>query len=181
MGILKVYNISEINSKRLTDDIKASGSVNGYEHIIHADGMVRVYGQSIQDETALNNIFSSHVAFILNDYKAERMLGIDARTAELIGEGYTYGAKQFSLSIHAQTNILALFATKDNPALGYPIKYNTKDDTDTLELLNAADVEGMYLSALAAKKGHLDSGTSLKDSIRDATTKEEVDAIIDNR
>ena len=39
----------------------------------------------------------------------------------------------------------------------------------------------MYYSALATVKGRIDSGTVLKDQIRNATTVAEVDLIQDNR
>jgi hypothetical protein len=39
----------------------------------------------------------------------------------------------------------------------------------------------MYLTALATKKSWVDSGTALKDSIRDAIDENSVSLIIDNR
>lgn len=179
--ILKIYDKTEINSKRLTDSIKLSGAVEEYEHIMHVDGKVIIYGKSILDNNALDTIFSEHVAFDLTEYKVEKMHAIDARTGELIDQGYVFLSKSFSLSTNAQTNILALYATKDNPALSYPIKFNTKDDAETINLTDAQLVEGMYLTALATKKAHLDSGTVLKDQIRAAATKENVDLVVDTR
>lgn len=117
----------------------------------------------------------------LGDYKLLRYNEIDERTYELISEGFTYAGKIFSLSENAQTNILALDNTKDDPALAYPIVYNTIDDLDTYNVADATDLHNMYLTALATKKGHLDSGTSLKQQIRDAVDEAAVDAIIDNR
>ena len=40
---------------------------------------------------------------------------------------------------------------------------------------------GFYQSALADVKGKQDAGTALKDSVRAAATKADIDAIIDNR
>jgi hypothetical protein len=87
----------------------------------------------------------------------------------------------FSLSANAQTNILALDNTRDDPALSYPIEYSTIDDLDNYFVADSTDLHNMYLTALATKKAHVDSGTLLKDNIRDATTEAAVELIVDNR
>ena len=115
----------------------------------------------------------------LPEYKKEKNLDIDLRSALLIEDGFTYQGKAFSLSTNAQINISALNQTRND--LTYPVTYNTIDDTDTYDVVDAADMNAMYMAALAAKKAVLDGGTSLKTQVRQATTKEEVDAVIDNR
>lgn len=117
----------------------------------------------------------------LESYKLQRFSEINERTAELIESGYTYSGFNFSLSDRAQTNILALYSTKDDPILTYPIKFNTIDDLNTFDAVNASDIANMYYSALATKKSYLDSGTVLKEQIRAATTQAEVDSISDIR
>lgn len=117
----------------------------------------------------------------LDIYKQERFESINQRTQELIELGYSYSGNQFSLSDKAQTNILALYATKDDPILVYPITFNTIDDLVTFDAVDSSEIAGMYYTALATKKAHLDSGTALKDQIRIATTKTAVDLIEDNR
>lgn len=112
-------------------------------------------------------------------YKKEKNLDIDLRSALLIEDGFTYQGKVFSLSTNAQINISALNQTRND--LTYPVTYNTIDDIDTYDVVDAADMNAMYMTALAAKKAVLDGGTSLKTQVRQATTKEEVDAVIDNR
>lgn len=115
----------------------------------------------------------------LPEYKREKNLDIDLRSALLIEDGFTYQGKTFSLSTNAQINISALNQTRND--LTYPVTYNTIDDTDTYDVVDAADMNAMYMTALATKKAVLDGGTSLKTQVRQATTKEEVDAVIDNR
>lgn len=117
----------------------------------------------------------------LEEYKQIRYNEIDCKSGELISQGFTYQSKVFSLSQNAQINLLALDETRNDPALTYPIVYNTIDDVDTYNVTDATDLHNMYLTALATKKGILDSGTTLKTSIRNATTEAEVDAVIDNR
>ncbi len=117
----------------------------------------------------------------LESYKLQRFSEINERTAQLIESGYTYKGFNFSLSDRAQTNILALYSTKDDPILIYPIKFNTIDDLNTFDAVNASDIANMYYSALATKKSYLDSGTVLKEQIRAATTRAAVDIISDIR
>jgi hypothetical protein len=117
----------------------------------------------------------------LDEYKELRYHEIDSKTTEIILLGFTYQSKVFSLSQNAQINLLALDETRDDPALTYPIIYNTIDDLDSYTVVDSTDLHTMYLTALATKKGIVDSGTVLKTSIRNATTEAEVDAVIDNR
>ena len=117
----------------------------------------------------------------LEEYKELRYHEIDAKTTDIILLGFTYQSKIFSLSQNAQINLLALDETRNDPALTYPIIYNTIDDLDSYTVVDSTDLHTMYLTALATKKGVVDSGTNLKTSIRNATTQAEVDAIIDNR
>ena len=100
---------------------------------------------------------------------------------EKIKLGFSYASKVFSLSANAQTNILALDNTKDDPALSYPIGYSTKDDSEHYDVVDATDLHNMYLTALATKKSWVDSGTVLKDAVRAAIDENAVSLIIDNR
>ena len=117
----------------------------------------------------------------LADLKIARYEMIDKRTGELVSQGFTYASKVFSLSQNAQINISALDHTRDDVALTYPITYNTIDDLDSYIVIDAVDLHNMYLTALATKKAHIDSGSSLKQQVRDAIDIAAVNAIIDNR
>lgn len=119
--------------------------------------------------------------FTLDELKSYRCKEIDIKTGELISNGFTYQSKQFSLSQSAQANLLGLEISKDDPAITYPITYNTIDDIDTYDVVDSADIHSMYLTALGTKKGVIDSGTALKSQIRAATTIDEVNSVIDNR
>lgn len=117
----------------------------------------------------------------LAHYKECRFVEIDNRTEEKIKLGFTYANLVFSLSANAQTNILALDNTRNDVALSYPIGYSTKDDSEHYDVVDAADLHNMYLTALATKKAWVDSGTALKDAVRAAVDEQAVQAIIDNR
>ena len=120
-------------------------------------------------------------ALDLNGYKDYRFTEIDSKTEEKIKLGFSYQSKVFSLSANAQTNILALDNTRNDPAMTYPVGYSTLDDSEHYDVLDATDLHNMYLTALATKKAWVDSGTTLKDTVRAATTYTEVQAVIDNR
>jgi len=129
-------------------------------------------------ETYYSNITSTDC---LDIFKLSKINEINDRTGELILLGYSFAGKQFPLSSNGQTNLLALYTTRNEPALLYPIEMNTLDDLDHYMITGPEIIEGMYLTALATKKTHLDSGTALKDLVRAAVTEEEINSIIDNR
>jgi hypothetical protein len=113
--------------------------------------------------------------------KQTRYAEIDARTDELIAAGFTYASKQFSLSLASQNKMMGTHQVKDDPALTYPVEWNTIDDTDSYSIADAADLDAFYLQALGTVRAHLDSGTSLKNSIRAAADTAAVDAVVDSR
>jgi hypothetical protein len=125
--------------------------------------------------------FNYYKELNLDDYKQVRYYEIDCKSQDLISNGFVYQNLTFSLSQNAQINLIALDETRNDPALTYPIEYNTIDDVDTYSITDATDLHSMYLTALATKKGVLDSGTVLKTEVRNCTTEAEVDAVIDNR
>ena len=117
----------------------------------------------------------------LSEEKAAKIAVIDSRTEELISRGFVYRNCTFSLSASAQSKMIGSHQIKDHPALVYPIKWNTLDDDDTLSLVDSADLDAFYLTALGTIRYHLDSGTELKDEVRSATTIIELNQIADNR
>jgi hypothetical protein len=136
-------------------------------------------------ETEKNNIISYYNSITQDDwidsYRSQKFAEINNNTQALIELGYSYSGNTFSLSEKAQTNILALYSTRDDENLSYPILFNTKDDLDTFEAVDSQAISNMYYSALATKKAHLDSGTILKDQIRSASTIAEIDSVQDDR
>lgn len=118
----------------------------------------------------------------LADYKALKYKAIDDKTGELVLAGFEYPASSgnmFSLSQNAQINISALNQSRDD--IAYPIIYNTLDDINSYNVVDATDMHNMYLTALATKKTSIDSGSALKSQVRAAVDRVEVDAVIDNR
>lgn len=113
--------------------------------------------------------------------KNAKIKAIDARTDQLIAAGFTFASKQFSLTLSSQSKMIGTHQVKDNPSLTYPIRWNTIDDEDYLDIIDAATLDGFYLTGLGTIRAHLDSGTSLKDQVRAAATVDDVLAVVDTR
>ena len=115
----------------------------------------------------------------LAQLKEFRYSQIDKRTGALISAGFPYNSKVFSMSENAQNNLLGTYSARD--LLTYPFSWNTKDDSETYQIADATEMATFFMSALAFKKGHQDSGTDLKTQVRDAVDIAAVNAIVDNR
>lgn len=115
----------------------------------------------------------------LSGLKEYRYKQIDKRTQELIAQGFIYSSITFSLSTNAQTNLLGTYTARD--LLTYPFSWNAIDDSSTYQIADANEMAVFFMTALAAKKAHQDSGTALKTQIRDAVDMDAVNLIIDNR
>lgn len=187
MEILKTYSIisdtlnGDLNPKKLQNEIEVANCVVNLKSIDIAGDTFTIIGASITDETLLNNTVAIHEAISLDEYKSQRYVEIDAKTGELISQGFTYQNLIFSLSQNAQINLLGLDNTRDDPSMTYPIAYNTLDDLNSYDVQSANDIHLMYLTALGTKKSYVDSGTILKKLIRDAVDYNAVELIIDNR
>lgn len=148
-------------------------------------GAMYVYFDSEPDEEHKTEIENYYNSISQNDwldsYKLSKIDEINFKTEELIKLGYYYSGKVFSLSTNAQTNILALYTSRNDSQIIYPIEYNTLNDLESFMIQDSSDIESLYLTALGTKKAHLDSGTILKNLVRDAINQEEVNSIIDNR
>lgn len=106
---------------------------------------------------------------------------IDARTDELIALGFSFAGKQFSLSRNAQLRLVGINQERANAAVTYPVRWNTIADDEVYEIADADEFESFYLTAMGTYRGHVDSGTVIKDAVRAATTISEIDAVQDTR
>jgi len=120
----------------------------------------------------------------LGSYKLSKIKSIDNRTNTLIAAGFEYPPTSgvfFSLSIPSQVKLSGADAQRDDPAFSYPIVWNNIDDTVTVTLNSSAELHGFVLMAIGTVRAYLDSGTSLKDQVRAASTTVDVDAVADSR
>jgi len=109
---------------------------------------------------------------------------IDQKTSDLIADGFEYppgSGSKFSLSIEAQSLMLGAYQSRNAAFMAYPMEWNMKDDSGSIQLLTPEEFEQFYLSALGTIRAHRDSGTTLKNLVRAAQTKSEVSAILDER
>lgn len=104
---------------------------------------------------------------------------LDRKTRSLIKSGFSVNSKVFSASDASQLKWLGMFMSKD--LLQYPIEVPTLDDKDSAILNNAAELTTYYTALVNHVQTHLKSGVALKMQVAAAETKEELDAILDER
>jgi len=112
-------------------------------------------------------------------YKSLRVNAIDRRTEELILEGHPYGGKQFAISpeAHRDTADVEIYIA----SAAYPIVVSTLDNTEQVSLADSTEAGAFYASMFTTKRGHIDSGNVLKNSINTAIDQTAGDLIVDNR
>lgn len=159
----------------------------GKQFILRASGLVVTLEftdeLAVEDIDVLDTVVDDHRAAFspLPRAKAGKIAAIDTRTADLIAQGFTFGGKQFSLSMTAQSKIMGAHQIRDEGAFVYPVEWNTIDDSDKISIPDSATLHGFYLTALGTMRSRLDSGTALKQQVRDATDLAGVAAVVDNR
>lgn len=105
-------------------------------------------------------------------YKKNLIELIDNKSVEKINQGFQFGGKTFSLSLSAQINWSNLLFL---PESFFPVNLSTKDDD--IYVLTFANVQLFYQAALNGKNTPLQEGNVLKQQVKAATTKEELDLI----
>ena len=98
---------------------------------------------------------------------------IDKISVHNIYNGFTFDNKPFSLSISAQINWSNLLLLPEGI---FPITISCTDETTYL--LTYANRINFYLTAVSAKNGALQAGTTLKQTVLAATTIEELEEIL---
>jgi len=180
------YNISSsfndgVDITRFTSELATAGFIV-YSAYCSEDKQTCVVNVNLDDKPAVDAVVAAHVGCdSLYAYKSIKFAKIDGKTYSLIENGFQYANKTFSLSQHAQAKLVGVHQVRDDPMMTYPIKWNTKDDNDYYSISDIDDLHLFYMTAVGTYKAHVDSGTALKDLVRAATSKAEVDAIVDPR
>jgi hypothetical protein len=179
--MLKTYIKESINQVRLEQEIINSNSVFNYQGSSYENNFLIIYGDSFLNETLLDDIVNNHEPEILSELKAKRIQEIDLKTQNIISLGFNFDGKTFSLSLPAQTNWTNLKANADmlNSMGFFPIIVSTID-SEQYSLLYE-NVVGFWMSGFGKISSTYKSGSDLKVAILAATTKEEINLIIDNR
>jgi hypothetical protein len=178
---LKTYIKTNVNSSRLDVEIINSNSVSNYLGHTTNGNNLSIYGESILNESVLDSVIDAHEEVNLNEYKQKRYNEIDLKTQYLISLGFVFDSHTFSLSLPAQSNWTNLKANADllNSQGFFPITISTSDNLQYS--LSYANVVPFWFAGFGVISTVYKGGSDLKVLVMNATTKEEVDLIIDNR
>lgn len=113
--------------------------------------------------------------------RAKRFAEFEARTVELLAQGFTYDGRTFSLLLEARSEAAGLYLAKDEPETTYPVRVNTLDELEAIDLGDSEQVKKFYLTMASAHRAHRDGETRLKDAVRAATSLGDVSAVLDER
>jgi len=113
----------------------------------------------------------------LQEYVDYAVALVEERTLNRIRQGFWHNGLMFSMTANAQSDIIGLNSTRD--ILTYPLAYSTIGGLEVYQVLDAAELNSMFLTALGTKQYHVDMGSVVIQSIRDAVNEVEIKAIID--
>lgn len=117
----------------------------------------------------------------LGEWKQCRKREIDLNSERLIQQGgFTWNSKVFKLDTDSKISLLALFETRNEPSVTYPIELSLKDNT-VYSIADATEMYNVGMTALGTAKTINDAGRTLKAAIDAASDIEGVDAVVDNR
>ncbi len=120
-----------------------------------------------------------HSAASLDDIKMAAYRSIDRRTDALILKGFPYRKTFFSLSNESQQRMLTMLMVSDS--ISYPVHVNSVDDSGKIELRSPEEARSFVSHGLMAIRHYVDSGTVLKDKVRQAKAIEDVASVLDDR
>lgn len=115
----------------------------------------------------------------LDPLREQKIEAIDARTRDLVLGGYSHNGRVFSSSQTAQRNLEVLDRNRND--LTYPFDMSTRDNTDVYAIADADEMHEMAQKVLSAIVGHYQQGNALKKLVINASTWEEIEAIVDPR
>jgi hypothetical protein len=143
----------------------------------------RAYWKIVNDQLVEMDTYEKSVVdqARLPELKLAKAEEVDRRTQQLIEGGFTHDSVEFSLSENAQKNWNRLYSMLLSGTLVYPVSVSAKDISVLYELADAAAVTAFYTAMNTTIESHLQSGRNLKAQIFAATTKAELDAIVDPR
>jgi len=147
------------------------------------------------DSTTCQLIFEAHLSDSENSavravvlahdmiatWKKRKCDQIDLHTDDLINSGFEFIGHKYSMSIEAQSRMLGMYQLRNEPLMVYPVSWNSLEDDYEIQIVNAQMVSGFFMTAVGTYRAYIDSGTQLKAAVRAATTKQEIDVIVDPR
>lgn len=145
---------------------------------VHRDANFFYYFESDQEFTD----FIAGLPVDLANYKNDRINAIDARTREIINNGFTFDNHLFSLSANAQLSWNQLLSAVTGGVLvaaDFPFKVS--DKADVLYDLSWVDRTLFFKGAAEVIANAKISGSLLKQTVLDAIDVAGVDLVVDNR
>ena len=183
-----LFTKAAVKLDRLSDEIVAGGLPAPASMTFNAEGGSDNLSLSFTDplsgegQATLATIVSNHDAVLtLLEYKRVKQAAIDARTEELIAEGFVYDTHTFSLSEQAQQCLKNAKIHLDEQLLQFPYLCCTADDDVEYSVPNSTVFEELLHQSMTAVDAAIDSGRDLNKEVRDCGDKACVDAVVDNR
>jgi len=177
----------------IEDDIGVAPDVECFESAIAAnqfDAELVSIGVGVSEEGWVDFLFDSTpsandgatmaaivAGHALASAKHHKYKSIDKATDALVSAGFSFAGKQFSLSANARQRIIAVDLMRNDPAIAYPVNWNTIDDADSLPIADSEMMHGMALTAMGTVRAYIDMGSAAKAQVRLATTVEEVESV----
>lgn len=174
---------NEVLSKSFDNDPALSGSVT----VVNEETYSSIQCKNTEGIEFYHKLKDGCVGKIIDDYekvynidfiKKKRCDEIDAKTDVLIERGFDFGGEKFSTSSEAQRNWIAIYSAKDY--ITYPFSVTTKDDKE-YSFYDPRIVTVFFMTGVAYVNTNIATGRVFKIAVTNASTKEEIDAIIDNR
>lgn len=182
----KDYNIvkDSINLVLLIEQLDAEETIPDPASIAFSkDGetLALMFADDLTSEQilTLDTIISNHNPEILEELKNKRRKEIDERTTEIVAEGISFNGVVISGSVESQSRIMGAFIAGANAP--FPLRWMSQDDTTYIDITDASMMAALFYTGLGTLKSKIDTGTTLKVAIIEATTIEEVNNIIDPR
>lgn len=118
---------------------------------------------------------------VLKPLKVQRAAEIDARTEELIAEGFVASnGKRFRIDDGALTRYQVMFEAR-NAGISFPILVNEHANDNAQSLPSAAAIVSFVEEIYVGHQAIIASGSALKQQIIAASSVAEINAIVDNR
>lgn len=184
-AVVKTYTIStdvtggEVALPYLCDEIMDSGAVTGYTGLRRIGDTIEVQGDSISNATLLDTTVQDHDT--LESYKQSKRDDIITKTVKLEEAlTFTWESKQFKLNNAYQDKWVNIYTFSGNGLIAYP-KVISDTNGLTHNLDDHADVVSFVGAGLATAEAFYAGDDGYFTAIDAATTKAEVDAVVDTR
>lgn len=165
-----------LNTSKLHKEILDSETVSNFLGLNSYGDELNILGDVI-DTSGLNTLIENHEAESLSELKLKKIAQIDAKTQTFINNGFTFDNTNFSLSPVAQINWVRLKSLEN--LLTFPTSVTTKENNEYI--LTHENLEGFLGAGLGSVQYILGGGRTLKVAVNNCVTKEQVNAIVDNR